>query len=318
VFTEGDGMKPGAKVTVTMAAVNTFFNFRGYGDRSITVILLGPPYDPYNPAMAVSENALGQLQADFSWTSEIANHEVGGKTGSIIEILNEDGSVKEKITTNFDFEKFVIKPVEEGETITARVADYNKYGVSGFTSPISIQVPYSKAPVSPAGLTAAEKNGAVVLVWRDGSSREAETIIERSTDDGATWTEIGRVAKNVTTYTDANVTDGETYGYRVIASNSVGSSAPSKEEWISLGESAQGMINVFPNPTADVLNFKIGNTTGKGQVTIVDQNNRAVMKKGITLKNGEGTINISNLVPGAYQVVIEAEGVETSKKVFKY
>ena len=317
-FTEGDGLKPGAKVTVTMAAVNTFFNFRGYADSPVTVYLLGPPYDPSDLKVGVSQNALNQLQADVSWTSEPANIHIGGVTGSIIRILNPDGSVKETVKTNFPSAAFTIKPVEEGETITVEIAEYNQYGVSNFTAPTSYMVDYTKEPAAPAGLAAKAMESAVSLAWRDGSNREAETIVERTSDEGTTWAEIARVGRNVTTYMDADVTSGQDLGYRVKATNPMGDSPASNEVWVTVGTSIQGLINVFPNPTPDVLNLRVAKTSGETKVSVIDQNNRTVLKRGVMLKDGEGKLDISNLEPGAYQVIIETDGVQTSRKVFKY
>lgn len=67
------------------------------------------------------------------------------------------------------------------------------------------------------------------LIWTDNSTGETGFIIERSADSGGTWTEIGRVGANVTSYNDTTVTEGTTYTYRVRAYDSNGSSGYSNE-----------------------------------------------------------------------------------------
>lgn len=67
-----------------------------------------------------------------------------------------------------------------------------------------------------------------VLIWTDNSNNELNFNIERKaeacTGTGA-FTEIATVSANVTTFSDALVTEGATYCYRVAASNTAGKSA---------------------------------------------------------------------------------------------
>jgi len=76
--------------------------------------------------------------------------------------------------------------------------------------------------VAPAG---AASN---VLTWTDNSTNEANFHIERKAEACAgigTFVEIATVGFNVVTFTDAVVTEGVTYCYRVAASNPAGKSA---------------------------------------------------------------------------------------------
>src|SRR5207244_7402070 len=62
------------------------------------------------------------------------------------------------------------------------------------------------------------------LSWTDNSDNELGFKIERSTDSGATFTEIATTGSNVTTYADTGLSNSSTYYYRVRASNSGGDS----------------------------------------------------------------------------------------------
>jgi fibronectin type 3 domain-containing protein len=60
------------------------------------------------------------------------------------------------------------------------------------------------------------------LSWIDNSDNELEFNIERSTDGGATFTEVATVSANVTTYADTGLSNSTPYYYRVRASNADG------------------------------------------------------------------------------------------------
>lgn len=68
----------------------------------------------------------------------------------------------------------------------------------------------------------------VVATWEDRSEDEDGFVLERKVDSGV-WGEAGRVAQNSVTITDATLTLGHTYTYRVRAFNRWGVSEPSNE-----------------------------------------------------------------------------------------
>ena len=67
-----------------------------------------------------------------------------------------------------------------------------------------------------------------VLSWTDNSTNEATFHIERKAEactGTAAFAEIATTGFNIVTFTDAAVTEGVTYCYRVAASNAAGKSA---------------------------------------------------------------------------------------------
>src|SRR3972149_5223723 len=67
-----------------------------------------------------------------------------------------------------------------------------------------------------------------VLTWQDNSGNEANFHVERKAEacaGAAPFAEIATTGANVVTFTDAVVTEGMTYCYRVAASNPAGTSA---------------------------------------------------------------------------------------------
>jgi predicted phage tail protein len=82
-------------------------------------------------------------------------------------------------------------------------------------------------PTSPTNLAATLQSGPQVsLTWRDNATNETGFVIERSTDGGLNWTQVGTAPpRNNTgnvTYVDATVTFGISYLYRVAAVNGTG------------------------------------------------------------------------------------------------
>ena len=83
-------------------------------------------------------------------------------------------------------------------------------------------------PPAPTGLTANSPLGGrrVDLRWTDTSTRETGFRIERSAN-GTTFGQIATVGRNVTTYSNTNLTPGTRFWYRIRAYNTTGTSPPS-------------------------------------------------------------------------------------------
>ena len=87
---------------------------------------------------------------------------------------------------------------------------------------VSASVP---PPAAPSNLAASVSKSKVLLTWVDNSGNETGFRIERSTD-GQTFTEIGTVGANITTFTNTgiNANKGTRLYYRVRAYNNGGNS----------------------------------------------------------------------------------------------
>ncbi|MCX6932812.1 MAG: N-acetylmuramoyl-L-alanine amidase [Verrucomicrobia bacterium] len=82
----------------------------------------------------------------------------------------------------------------------------------------------STAPAAPAALIASGETAAISLAWTDTTANETGFRIERKAGAAMTWTTLGTVAANVTTYRDTAVTAGVSYIYRVQSFNAAGPS----------------------------------------------------------------------------------------------
>lgn len=77
---------------------------------------------------------------------------------------------------------------------------------------------------SPTQLVASVVSGTVRLAWRDNCTVELTQQVQRQTNGGA-WVALSDAAANVITYTDSDVSAGNTYTYRVRAKKNTSYSA---------------------------------------------------------------------------------------------
>jgi hypothetical protein len=80
-------------------------------------------------------------------------------------------------------------------------------------------------PAAPSGLSAtAVSTSQINLTWNDNSTNEDGFKIERSSNN-STWTQIGTVGRNATTFSSTGLSANKTYYHRVRAYNVLGNSA---------------------------------------------------------------------------------------------
>lgn len=118
---------------------------------------------------------------------------------------------------------YVDLAVAEGGTYCYRVNAYNTAGVSAWSNAAGITIPYT-IPPPPTGTTMS----ANLLRWTDNSTNETGFLVQRKDAACAaigTFATLTTTAKDETTYTDAAVSEGGTYCYRVAATNPAGTSA---------------------------------------------------------------------------------------------
>ena len=109
-----------------------------------------------------------------------------------------------------------------------RVIARNSVGLGGQFPEMTVKstsaVLTTTATPVPNALTATQVAGpAVDLRWSDNATTETGFVVQRSTDNGTTWTVAGTLPAQAGTgpvaYSDSGVTAGQTYTYRVAAQN---------------------------------------------------------------------------------------------------
>ncbi len=133
-------------------------------------------------------------------------------------------------------------------------------------------------PTAPSILTANTiGTSTIALVWSDNSNDEDGFKIERKTDSGD-FSEIVTVAKDVTSYTDAGLSGGATYGYRVraykgtrnssysnVASAAIQTLPPAAPSGLTANVTSASTVSIAWNDnSSDEDGFKIERKTGSG------------------------------------------------------
>ena len=164
------------------------------------------------------------------------------------------------------------------------------------------------APAAPTNLTATAASAAQVnLSWTDTSAGTATGFVVQRAADGVTFAPVGTAPAGSTTYADtAGLTAGVTYSYRVLATNTAGTSAPSNVA-TATPAAADGTTNVSDLAWTAA-------TTGYGTVT----RNATVKGKTITLRGtpyatGLGVHAVSTVsyaINGAYATFTADVGVD--------
>jgi uncharacterized repeat protein (TIGR01451 family) len=95
----------------------------------------------------------------------------------------------------------------------------------GTRSPVPFSKPFV-VPAAPVATLASDTASAVGLSWTDVAN-ETGFIVERSTNGGATFTQIGTTAEGVTTFSDTTVSPVTAYQYEIIAVDGPDQSVPS-------------------------------------------------------------------------------------------
>jgi hypothetical protein len=99
----------------------------------------------------------------------------------------------------------------------------NKWGESGSSN--VARTTLARAPAPPIGLTVTVEDNGLSLNWTDNSGDEQGFRLERSTDTRfGDSTDSLDPAADTTSYSDTEITAGETYYYRVMAFNAAGPS----------------------------------------------------------------------------------------------
>ena len=106
-------------------------------------------------------------------------------------------------------------------TYAAVLTVTDNLGATG-TATVSITVNPNPVPNAPSNLTGTGGRGTVTLKWTDNSNNETGFYVERAPSGSSSYTVVGTVGANVTTFSQS-VSRG-TYLYRVRAFNTAGSS----------------------------------------------------------------------------------------------
>jgi len=190
--------------------------------------------------------------ATLTWTDNSAN-----ETSFILQRANDGGFVSGLVEYELapDTTSYVDSTIKRNQTFYFRVVARNLVGDTwdysdpnlneGASFPaVAIDSEFSNtvmigtvptAPAAPTALSASVQAGPqVLLTWTDKAKNESGFVVERS-DNGGAYAVVATPGVKTTSYTDAAVSAGNTYTYRVMAVNAGGSSAYSNEASVTIG-----------------------------------------------------------------------------------
>jgi FtsP/CotA-like multicopper oxidase with cupredoxin domain len=187
----------------------------------VSVTITGGPAAPTNLAAALLYNP---TRAQLTWRDN-ANNEtlfvIERSANNGIYMLLATAPARAGTGQTVTYTDNTVLP---GTSYTYRVMATNANGSSVYTNIASLIV--GAIPAAPSGLSNTLKANPpqITLTWTDNANNETSFQIQRSTNGGA-YTLLATVAANTVSYTNTTVTAGNTYNYRVMAVNAIGSSA---------------------------------------------------------------------------------------------
>ncbi len=162
------------------------------------------------------------------------------------------------------------KPGKKDITLRYRVVALNRIGYLDGTDPLmpgfpemtvqSVSTPllYDNTGIPPEApiLTAAYQSGPQILLnWSD-TANETSFTVERSIDNGVTFTQIITLGTDITTYTDLSITLNAAYTYQVYATNAGGNSPMSNQATVKTPPNAPSNLTaVYQDRLQAVLNW---------------------------------------------------------------
>jgi predicted CXXCH cytochrome family protein len=191
------------------------------------------PTAPAAPS-GLTATAASSNQINLTWTDN-SNNETGFK----VQRATNSGFTAGLTTFNVGENVIVYSStgLNSSTTYYYRVLATNTVGDSAASNSASAttQAPPVTVPAAPSGLTAtAASSTQVDLAWTDNSNNETGFKVQRATNSGFTaGLTTFNVGPNVTTYSNTGLTAGNTYYYRVLATNNVGDSAASNSASVS-------------------------------------------------------------------------------------
>jgi len=159
----------------------------------------------------LTATAVSSSRINLAWTDN-ANNEAGFK----LERSTDGANFTQIAILAANATSYANTNLTASTTFTYRIRSYEGTNHSAYSNTASATT--QPVPAAPSNLTAtaSPSKGRIALAWTDNATNEAGFKLERSTD-GVNFTQIALLSANSTSYTNAGLTSGVTYYYRVRA-----------------------------------------------------------------------------------------------------
>jgi titin len=284
--------------TNTNLAPNTTYTYRvraynatGNSNYSNELSVKTPAGDLPAAPTKLELSAVATDRIAITWTDNSSN-----EAGFKIERKTGTGSFIQIATVGVNVTSLVNTGLKVNTQYTYRIRAYNTYGDSSYSNEISATT--GNSPTAPSALKVIElTRSSIKISWTDNSSIETGFKIERKTGSGS-FTEVGTVGANITTFTNTGLSANTTYTYRVRAYNASGNSAYSNEISAIPTDIPAAPTNLKVSATAgnvatltwtdhasNETGFKIERKTGSGnyaEVATVNANTTSYTNSGLS------------------------------------
>lgn len=207
-----------------------------------TLTLNGTTYAKGLGVHATSDITLSLAGKYNSFTTAMGVDDEVGSDGSVVFQIYVDGTKQydSGTMTGSTATKTTTVSLANAQTLRLVVTDAgngndsdhgdwaNAYLTAGTTTVTVPNAPSNAAVSLNAAYTTA------TVSWSDNSSNETGFVVQRKTGSTGTWATIYTTVANAVSYADSTITRGQTYYYRVAATNSAGTSATSNEPSVAV------------------------------------------------------------------------------------
>lgn len=204
----------------------------------------------FAPGSSIKSSIPGEGWDTWNGTSMAAPHVTGA--WAILKQIWQSASVADLLLT---FQS-------TGVTVTTKAGDL----AGGAIKRIDVKAALDNTFRPPSALSGAVLSASsIALNWTNNAASVTGFKIERKTGASGTYSQIGTTGAQVTTYTDAGLSEGELYTYRVRAYNAVGNSSYSNEAGATtLLAAPSGLSALFASMTQFNLNWKDNSSHEQG------------------------------------------------------
>jgi hypothetical protein len=200
------------------------------------------------------------------------------------------------------------------------LAAFSTAGICGDLT--SCNYPFAILPVTFQNLNVVDQNNnAVSVSWQVSQQLNNKGYYVQQSANGIDWNDKGFVANDnaneiseTYSFIDNSPANGQNF-YRICEVDIDGGKSYSEIKSVNIGLTVNSTVSIWPNPAKDVIKIQNNNTVSS--IACVYNQSGALMSEHV-LQSGTNTINVSNLIFGAYIVNIKsADGSSYNQKFIK-